>query len=615
MLITPEKIQAIRERADIVKVIGTHIALRKQGQRYVGLCPFHNEKTPSFSVTGEKGFYYCFGCHAGGDVFSFVMRISGVDFHRAVRILAVEAGVELVPESPAEIQRRALEAKLVEANQAAHAYFMDALWNKSGAPGRAYLQDRGIPANVARQLQLGYGGNSSELFANLSQRSISPEIASQAGYLTDDGKRSLFEDRLIFPIYDSEARLCGFGGRRIKEGNAPKYVNTRDCPLFSKRSLLFGWRQAHEPIRQLKRVIIVEGYTDVIAAQRAGMPNTVAALGTAFTATHAELCGRYVKDAILCLDADAAGIRAMYEAAQKLVAAGIRTWIAGLPPGEDPDSVLKNQGAAALRQCIAGARPAIEYLMDVAFKHSGDTIELRAAAAQKMMPLLSQLSSGIEHDLYMGQLAERVGLNVEQLEKHLRSFAKTIKVPEAQKETPKPAPKPAPIEAKKYTLEVAELEMLRQLLLFPPLRERCGELAEYALSDEMRLLLDKLANTELSLNTVLENYEYLDLAWKNRLLGVEPVAEGAVDDLRLNANRTYQDILTRLKVKRLDVVLQEVLHDLREREAKGEATDELLRRKQELTNRKRTLRDASRSGLGAKTGESSALAIRRAHGD
>lgn len=600
MVLSDEKIEELRQRADILRVIGAHVSLRKQGKRFVGLCPFHSENTPSFSVSPDKGLYYCFGCHAKGDVFTFVQEHSRLDFVSAARWLAKEVGVELEPESPAEARKRQEEQALAQANDYAHAFFQHALWRAGGKAARAYLDERGIPEDFARARRLGFGGAPGELLAYLEAKKVPPRLAAAAGLLTDDGRRSLFDERLVFPIVDTQGRIAGFGGRRLGEGSAPKYVNTRESPLFSKRTLLYGWEVAQETVRRGRRVIIVEGYTDVLACQRAGFTEAVAALGTAFTDEHAAFLGRHAQEAVVLLDADAAGQRASREATERLLAAKLKTSVAPLPAGEDPDSLLRKQGAQALQVRIKAAIPAVEHFIDVAFAASNMTIEDKARAAQGLAPLLDSLGAGLTRDLYVARLAERVGVTTQQLEQHLRTGrraarpglrkergqepggAAAVSQPAEREEAQEKEARPQP--------EPNELRGLCELLLYTGLRARFGELAEYA-SEPMQTLLQELADSEEAPEAVAAR-QGIDARWVKRLGAVRPLAGEAAEDIEARATRTFQDVLSRFKARYLRGARAEKLRELEEALARGEATDELMGQIKDLTRSARKLKRA-----------------------
>jgi DNA primase len=589
--LSSDKIHSIRESADIVRVIGTYVSLKKQGQRYLGLCPFHSENTPSFSVSPAKGLYYCFGCHAGGDVFSFLMRHQGLDFLAAVRRLAVEAGVELEPESPQEKKRRLLLEELARVNDYAQAFFSHALWQDEGRDARAYLAQRGIAEPFARERGLGYGGASGQLLAYLDVKKVPREAAGRAGLLSEDGRRCLFDGRLVFPITDGNGRVAGFSGRRLGEGSSPKYLNSRETVLFAKRRLLYGWDVAQDAMRKSGRVILVEGQTDVLACQRAGLGEAVAALGTAFTDDHARACARLAKEAVVAFDGDPAGRAASREAVQRLLAARLKTLVTPLAPGQDPDSLLAEAGEEGLGEAIGRAQPALEYFIGISFEKAGLSIEDRAEAARAIAPLLAALPSGLERDLYTARLAEEVGVSVDQLRQHLRAPRATRQPAPAVARAEAPAPSPgAPSRA---VPDRFEYNILRDLLLYPEVRPRFGELAEFS-SDFMRLLLEDLAGCDDWAGEVLARH-IESSTMVQALAELGPADDTNPEELSSRANRAFNDVLSRLKARHVRATIGEIRREVAEGEARGEDVTDLQERLKNLTRRERELKRPGRS--------------------
>lgn len=621
------KVEEIRQRADIVDVIGAHVVLKKKGQRYSGLCPFHGEKTPSFSVSRDKGLFYCFGCHAKGDVFSFVQRYEGLDFPAAARKLAERFGVVLEQESPELVAKKKSEAELVRVNEFALAFFTHQLWTERGLEGRRYLASRKIPEDFAKERKLGFGGAPGELLQYLDAKRVPRALAAKAGLLTDDGDRSLFDQRLIFPIHDLLGRLVGFGGRRLGEGSAPKYVNTRESPLFKKRMLLYGWDLAQHAVRRAKRVIIVEGYTDVLACQRAGFDEAVAALGTAFTSDHAALCARTATDAIVVLDADPAGERASRDVTERLLRAKLKVFFAVLPKGEDPDSVVRTRGVEALRRPIHGAGPAIETFMTQAFAKPNLSVEDKAKAATELAPLLAALGEGLERDLYFARLAGLVGVPRERLEQHLApalaeatrlaqralqrsherekppSAAGTTSSAEGASPgsagergdtTPSAAGLPTPAAPRRAQQpHASEIELLAELLLFPNLRPKFVDFIDYA-TEPLHELLTLLAGGEEDA-AILAQRAGLEPKLVARLSRVPTVATLQDPEVEERAKRSFQDVLSRFKGRYLEGRLREKKQELAERAARGEDTQELMNEVRDLTRHTRRLKRAGSS--------------------
>lgn len=599
MAIRNETVKDIRERADIVQIIGRRVALQQRGKRFVGLCPFHGEKTPSFSVSPEKGLYYCFGCHASGDVFTFLRESEGLDFPAAVRAVAKEVGVELEPESPQEAAKRKHEQAVARANEYAHAYFVTQLWSDAGVRARAYLQERGIPERQAKKRRLGFGGSEGGLLAYLGAKKVPPELAGAAGLLAESG-RALFDERLIFPIVDPQSRLAGFGGRRLGDGLGPKYINTREGPLFSKRTLLYGWEVARDAMRRTKRAVLVEGYTDVLALQRVEVEEAVAALGTAFTEEHAQLLTRFVSEVVLVLDSDAAGATASREAAEKLLSAKLKVTVVPLPEGEDPDTFVRGSSVDGVRRTLENRRSAVEVFIERAFAARDTSIEARTDAAASLAPLMFAMPNGLQRDLYIARLAERVGVGVEQLERHLAQH----RPKPSRRERPAPAPSgtalaptraappgdgppPEAREVPPRPWDPKDVAMVRELLLYPQLRARLSDLAEYA-NEGLGALLDSLATAEGSSGDVLREH-IQDPRALRRLLTVVPY-EG--DDEHERAQRTFDDVMNTLKSRYLDATRRDAIRAFEEALARGEDTADLERQIKDLTRTVRRLKRA-----------------------
>ena len=615
-----EKVDAIRQRADIVQIVGNYVDLKKRGRRHLGVCPFHAEKTPSFSVSADRGLYYCFGCHAGGDVFSFVMRHEGLDFTGAARKLAHLCGVELQPESPEIKRKRDEEAELIRVNEYARAFFCHSLWSGAGIQGREYLSKRGIPEEMAKKWELGFGGRPAELLNYLAAKRVPRDLAQRAGFLTDDGSRGLFDGRVVFPISDSAKRLVGFGGRRLGEFG-PKYINTRESVLFTKRRLLFGWDRAEGAIRRTKRAVLVEGFMDVLACHRAGIEMAVAALGTAFTEDHAKSISRLADDVVLLFDGDAAGLGACRGATLRLLerrgngGKAVKVLVSALPAGEDPDSIVISEGSVGLQRLVNEAKPAVAYFIECAFDVSSKdssgsgssmTIEDRAQAAMGLAPMLHALGSGLEQDLYLARLADKVGVSVDHLQAHLTRARQEQHVLSGVRTSPRSSQKhngsqrsgdlgkpvsghqPQPVVREPAPGRV-ELEWLCQLLLYPFLRSRWGELAEFA-SEPMRPLLLALASTDQPASEIVTHH-VKNSAWQRRIAAIEPAEDPESGDTKRYAEKTFCDVLRRFKGRHVEELLATKRRELREREARGDLDiDDLFRQIQNLTRRKRELK-------------------------
>lgn len=369
MAFSPQFLDEIRNRVSLAELIGRRTKLVRKGREFSGLCPFHNEKTPSFTVNEEKGFYHCFGCGAHGDQVEFLKQSEGVSFREAIERLVDLAGMEMPVERPEERQRQQQAATLHDVMETATQWFEGQLASNSGAHARTYVEKRELTAEAIRQFRIGFASESrTALKEALTARGISEELMLEAGLIIkpDDGRPSYdrFRDRLIFPITDRQGRVIAFGGRAL--GDAPaKYLNSPDTPLFHKGRVLYNMAAARRHSYDAGSVIVAEGYMDVIALAQAGFENAVAPLGTAITEEQLQMLWKMAAEPVMCLDGDSAGWRAALRAAERalpLLKPGYSLRFALLPEGVDPDDLAKNGGAAAIRNLIEAALPLSELL-------------------------------------------------------------------------------------------------------------------------------------------------------------------------------------------------------------------------------------------------------------
>ncbi len=353
----------VRETADIVAVVGERVTLRRAGRNFVGLCPFHSEKTPSFSVSREKGTFYCFGCKRGGDVIDFLVELDGLTFVEAVESLARRFGIELPPASPQALQRRREEDALLEALDAAQACFSRRLADDRP---RAFLEARGVSLELAATFGLGYAvGEWSALYDELHRRF--PErvlIASGLVVEGETGRRwDRFRDRITIPIRLPRGTLVAFGGRAVGE-DTPKYLNSPETSLFSKSHVLFALDRAMRAFAESRRAVVVEGYFDCLAMHGAGITETVATLGTALTEHHARELARRTNRVVVCYDGDSAGRAAAVSALRTLLAFDLEAAVVLLPDGMDPDDLIRREGPAAMRRCLDSALAPADFLLE-----------------------------------------------------------------------------------------------------------------------------------------------------------------------------------------------------------------------------------------------------------
>jgi len=364
--ITDSVLAELRSAADIVEVIGDHTRLKKAGRSWKGLCPFHNERTPSFTVDRDKGLYHCFGCGAGGDVIHFVRQIDRLEFPEAVEVLASRFGVT-IPRRERRGPREERRDRLFASMAAAQRFYSERL-GRAGNAAAKYLESRGVPPEMWTALSLGHAPDAWETLAKGLGGAFPEDLLVEAGLLQPraEGKGAYdrFRDRLLFVVRDERGRPVGFGGRALSPQGEPKYLNSPESPIFSKKRLLYGVFGAREAIRRRDRVVLVEGYFDHLALLRAGVEETVASMGTALTPEQAEKLRRLTPRAIVCYDGDPAGRNATRSALQLLLAQGFEVAVVRLPAGEDPDDVLSREGPARLASAVDEAPDYLTWLLE-----------------------------------------------------------------------------------------------------------------------------------------------------------------------------------------------------------------------------------------------------------
>ncbi|WP_243149759.1 DNA primase [Thermaerobacter sp. PB12/4term] len=427
-------VDEIRQRLDIVEVIGDYVPLRRAGREYVALCPFHDERTPSFTVSPAKQMFYCFGCQVGGDVFTFVMKKEGWTFPEAVAHLARRAGVALRerPLSPGQRRVRDRQEQLARVLEMAAAFFRQALRSPAGEAARAYLEERGLPSALWDRYGLGYAPPGWDgLVGALERRGVAPALLAEAGLAQPrpgGGYYDRFRHRVMFPITDPRGRVVGFGGRSL-DGQEPKYLNSPETVLFNKRRLWYGLDWSRPRLRETGTAVVVEGYMDAIAVDRAGVGYAaVASLGTSLSEEQVELLARYVQRVIIAYDADAAGQRATMRGLAMFADAGVEVRVAQLPPGRDPDDVVRREGPDALRRILEAAVPVVEYrFRQVMGQVDTATPRGRAEAVEALAPWLARVSSPVERGEYVRRYAVALGVEEGILWQEVRRAARALR--------------------------------------------------------------------------------------------------------------------------------------------------------------------------------------------
>lgn len=431
-LIAEDKINQIRQAADIVEIISDYVQLKKQGRNYFGLCPFHGENTPSFSVSPDKQLFHCFGCGAGGNVFTFLMELEGISFQEAAVKLAERTNVAL-PMNAATVGtgKRFSEdlQEMYEAHELLAKFYHHILVNtKDGQPALEYLINRGFTRESIDKFQIGYALNSWDfIYKFLLKREFKPEWMEKAGLIIkrekDGTSFDRFRDRVMFPIFDKSGKVIAFSGRILGAGE-PKYLNSPETPIFNKSKILYNFHLAKPMMRKLHQAVLFEGFADVIAADRSGVENGIATMGTSLTDEHISLIHQNVSSLIICYDSDNAGIEAAFRAGTHLTDAGFSIRVALMPDGLDPDEYIKLNGAEKFRNEVIDAS-----LTWMSFKfryyRRGKNLQIEGdqlTYIEKILHEISLLPKAVERDHYLRQLASEFSLSLDALKQQMRQI-------------------------------------------------------------------------------------------------------------------------------------------------------------------------------------------------
>ena len=473
-----EVVDEVRLQNDIVEVISQYVPLKQKGSSYFGLCPFHNEKTASFSVNSEKQFYYCFGCGAAGNVFSFLMEMENCDFPEAMKRLAERAHITLPePEKNAQaIAAEQLKKRLFEMHTLAGRFFYEALQKEEGAEARAYLQKRQMDPRMARKFGIGYSPDSYDaLFKHLQEKGFKISEILKTGLVLEnkDGKgyHDRFRGRLMFPIFDVQGRVVGFGGRILAKGE-PKYLNSPETILFSKSRNLYGLNFAKQTRK--RELILVEGYMDMLSIYQAGFHNVVASLGTAFNQEHARTLKRFADDVILLYDSDEAGVKAALRAIPMLKGVGLTTRVVNLRPYKDPDEFIQHEGCEAFEKRLEEAENSVLY--EIRMKERDFDLadpQGKSDFLHEAVRRLVAIEDEIERNSYLEAVAGKYGIAVEVLRKQVGQMALSGA---GRTERVKPRNTAANKKEKEGGVEKAQKLMLTWMTSYPAL---IGKLEKY----------------------------------------------------------------------------------------------------------------------------------------
>ncbi|MDB4916413.1 MAG: primase [Gemmatimonadetes bacterium] len=492
-MISDDTIERVRDAADIVGVIGEYVNLKRHGSDFRGPCPFHQGTGPNFSVSAKKQFYYCFVCHEKGDVFSYLMKRLGVDWPTSVRMVAEKSGIEVIETENHRSDEKDAREPLWEVNGVAAEYFRTTLWDDAlGATARTYLEERGVSRELADKIGIGFAPREIGLMrSHLNTLGFEDARLLEVGLLVlpegSSEPRPRFRDRLIFPISDVSSRVVGFGGRLLGPGE-PKYLNSAESPVFSKGKLLYGLHWAKQAARRDERMLVVEGYFDVVRLIGAGVESVVAPMGTALTDEQAKLVRRYTQRVFLLYDSDKAGLKATFRSGDELLAQGAAVQVVTLPDGEDPDTFVRTNGARGLEAQIATSIDVFERKIQI-LERGGWFADLRKKrqALDRLLPTLRATSDPLTRDMYLGYAASAAGVTRELLERELSAASRAragrpAATREASREFNEPRPE-VPVRKRDHRIAgeraaSAERELIRVLLHRPAYFEQVMERAD-----------------------------------------------------------------------------------------------------------------------------------------
>lgn len=438
-MIPEEKVREVAERISIVEVVSEYVQLRRSGGNFLGLCPFHGEKTPSFNVNPAREIFHCFGCGAGGNAFSFVMKMEGLNFPEAVKLLARKTGIEIEERQLSHAEKQAQDERQAfqQINELAASFYRSVLEQRpEGAVARGYLERRAAAGEIAEAYRLGFAPDRSDgLVQHLKNSSVNLDIAQKLGVVkkSDRGWYDQFRNRLMFPIRDSKGNVIAFAGR-VLDSSLPKYINSPESPLYHKSSVLFGLDMALPTIRTENSVIIVEGYFDHLALFRAGIRNVVATCGTALTATHATLLKRHAEKVYTLFDSDNAGKKATIKSMELFLEQRVPAYVITLPTGDDPDSFLSKHTADAFNEYRDKARPIFDFFVRSLLQETPpNSVSNKVKVIDELAPSFKKIANSAEKSLYGKEICRLLDIRAHEFQKQLQlsgsSLTKTHEAP------------------------------------------------------------------------------------------------------------------------------------------------------------------------------------------
>jgi len=450
-------IERVKEAADLVEIVSEHVQLTKRGSsNYFGLCPFHKEKTPSFSVNADRQIYHCFGCGVGGNVFKFLQEIERISFVEAVAFLAQRSGISLPDQGKARESTDASD-QLYQANDLARKYFHHLLLkDQQGRTALEYLHGRGIGDDTVERFGLGYAPSAWDALIKVAgRRGLGPDVMEKAGLAlrrqSGSGYYDRFRDRVTFPIANISGRTIAFGARALRDDQEPKYLNSPETSIYHKSAVLYGLNRARDPIRREGVALIVEGYMDLLSLFQQGIPNVVASAGTALTEEQCRILTRHARQVVLIFDGDAAGSSAAMRGIEVLLSTSLDARVVSLPAEHDPDTFVREAGAEAFLQAVENAQSVLDYYLEqLGRRHDFSTIHGKAQALEAFKPLLAKSRDAVRRDLLLREVAQRLGVDEQALRQEMRQEMRRQGSADRLREASAAAPKDPPIREKEF---------------------------------------------------------------------------------------------------------------------------------------------------------------------
>jgi len=566
-MIKSELIEEIRTKTDIVQIVGEYVPMKKRGKNYLGLCPFHSEKTPSFTVSQDKQIYHCFGCGEGGNVFSFLMKIENIGFAESVQTLGERLGITVNAElrSPAEQTEK---EKYFDIMDAANRYFVDSLNDQDGAMARTYLEKRGVSPEAVKAFQLGYAPDKWDgLLNHLFKKGVSTKDMEKLGLIIErtdkSGSYDRFRGRLMFPIHNIKGKVIGFSGRILTGTEEAKYINSPDSPVYNKGYSIYGIYVTKDEIKKARTAVLVEGNVDLVSCWQYGIRNAIAPLGTAFTQNQAKLIKRFADNVVIAYDRDNAGVIATAKSVEILKDEGLNVRVTSFTGGKDPDEALRSKGAESFLESIKDAKPWVEYKIMLAIsRHDLKEIESRVKAAKEAAAIIAEEKDPLLQKGYINLVAEKLGYSSEDISaevKRIGYYPKTGRTSDARRHTEKPKGKAEA--AEEWIIKLASenagvLEMLKSSLT---IHDFTGELTRSIA--EVLLSVD-LAGVQDIPHKLLEMLPDED---SKKLLSRLLVSEYP----NANADQSARDCINTIKGHHLKSRLEQLRSEIAEAEKQG----------------------------------------------